>query len=133
MAIQSTRAAFAALRSDGTVVSWGNPSFGGTAYKGGPFVKAQQVKAIQSSEAAFMALHYDGSVTAWGNANCGGAARGLEIVALQATGNDSLGAVATLDAEGTVETWGSNSCGCGMSLQGIAAIQASASVLSLSL
>ena len=49
--IQSTRAAFAALRSDGSVVSWGNPSFGGTAYKGSGYVKAQRVKAIQSSEA----------------------------------------------------------------------------------
>ena len=76
-----------------------------------------------------MALHHDGSVTSWGNANCGGLMGANGIVALQASGNDTMGAVATLDAEGAVETFGSKRCGSGVTLQGVREIQASASVM----
>lgn len=61
----STERAFTAIKNDGTVVSWGNPAYGGDSsgvdFSGG-------VKAITSSQnnRAFSALKNDGSVVTWG-------------------------------------------------------------------
>ena len=52
--------AFAALKSDGTVVSWGDPNFGGTAPAG-----LSGVTQIFSNDYAFAALKSDGTVVAW--------------------------------------------------------------------
>ena len=57
--------AFAAVRVDGSVVTWGTPVHGGDCSK----VKAQltvDVQSIYSTEAAFAALKADGSVIVWG-------------------------------------------------------------------
>ncbi|MCH2535314.1 MAG: hypothetical protein MK008_12800, partial [Bdellovibrionales bacterium] len=55
--------AFAALKNDGSVVTWGAPSYGGYSddkdFSGG-------VKSIHATVSAFAALKADGSVVAWG-------------------------------------------------------------------
>ncbi|CAE7388359.1 MCAT, partial [Symbiodinium pilosum] len=68
--LASTHTAFALLRCDGSVVTWGS------AYQGGDSVafqsKLQDVVKIYSSDYAFAAVRADGSVVTWGNACAGG-------------------------------------------------------------
>lgn len=59
--IFSNENAFAALKNDGTVVTWGNPFYGGDSSK----VKLVDVKTIFSNEGAFAALKNDGTVVTW--------------------------------------------------------------------
>ena len=68
--IQSTERAFAAVRSDGSVVCWGMPEYGGESSS----VQAQlkHVREIQSTKYAFAALLEDGRVVTWGHAFYGG-------------------------------------------------------------
>jgi len=62
--------AYAALRSDGTVVVWGNPDTGGdSSAVASELVK---VKSIHGSGSAFVALKEDGSVVTWGDEINGG-------------------------------------------------------------
>ncbi|MCH1500297.1 MAG: pentapeptide repeat-containing protein, partial [Akkermansiaceae bacterium] len=69
--VAATRNAFAALKNNGSVVTWGNDSNGGDSSEviskllGG-------VDAIYANNEAFAALKEDGSVVTWGNAECGG-------------------------------------------------------------
>ena len=67
--IFSTGSAFAALKDDGTVVTWGDTSLGGTAPTG-----LGGVTQIFSTGRAFAALKGDGSVVAWGDSSNGGTA-----------------------------------------------------------
>ncbi|MGY3945715.1 hypothetical protein, partial [Aeromonas tecta] len=62
--------AFAALKQDGSVVTWGSTGSGGDSSA----VQAQltNVKAIYNAQGAFAALKQDGSVVSWGNAGFGG-------------------------------------------------------------
>ena len=58
--------AFAAVRVDGSVVTWGTPAHGGDCSK----VKAQLtsgVRTVHATNYAFAALKADGSVVSWGN------------------------------------------------------------------
>src|SRR5690606_24389757 len=66
--IYSNSFAFAALRSDGSVVTWGDPSCGGldSAPEQVTTLNSGVVK-IFSNKKAFPALKVDGSVVAWGN------------------------------------------------------------------
>ena len=68
--IQATETAFAAVKSDGSVVTWGIPGDGGDAH----FVQDQlrNVQQIQASAAAFAALREDGQVVTWGDVFSGG-------------------------------------------------------------
>ena len=59
--------AFAALKNDGTVVSWGDSYSGGIAPAG-----LSGVTQIFSAGAAFAALKIDGTVVSWGNPSYGG-------------------------------------------------------------
>jgi len=95
-------AAFAALKSDGTVVTWGNDGFGGTAPAG-----LSLVTQIFSNYYAFAALKADGSVVAWGDSsNAGTAPTGLSGVT-QIFSTDS--AFAALKSDGSVVAWGDSS------------------------
>lgn len=68
--IQASGAAFAALRGDGKVVTWGDSARGGdSSLVRGQLVKVQQ---IQASTSAFAALRADGVIIAWGAPDCGG-------------------------------------------------------------
>ena len=68
--IQATDKAFAAISTDGSVISWDNPDDGGDC----SVVQDQlrNVRQIQATECAFAAILADGSVVAWGNRGHGG-------------------------------------------------------------
>lgn len=69
--IFSTNTAFAALKTDGSVVTWGDHRYGGDSSA----VEAQlssDVQTIFSTKRAFAALKIDGSVVTWGRADGGG-------------------------------------------------------------
>ena len=59
--ISSTFEAFAALRSDGQVICWGDPFFGGNGTE-----RLENVQSVEGSQTAFAAVRKDGTVTAWG-------------------------------------------------------------------
>eukprot|EP00435_Cladocopium_sp_Y103_P008843 s1486_g2.t1 len=66
----STYAAFAALLSNGSVVAWGNPCFGGDSSP-----VQQQLQSVQRAYAngyAFAAIMPDSCVATWGEPNFGG-------------------------------------------------------------
>lgn len=69
--------AFAAVRTDGSVLAWGDPQSGGDTAA----VSEQlfgDVKRIYSTSRAFAALRADGSVVAWGDPECGGDTTGVK-------------------------------------------------------
>lgn len=109
--IYATQSAFAALRADGTVISWGD------LLRMGSSLNAVQssltnVKSIQSTEYAFAALKNDGTVVSWGDPELGGdssavSAQLTKVVTL--TSNKY--AFAALKSDGTVVTWGMKSKG----------------------
>jgi hypothetical protein len=94
--------AFAALKSDGSVISWGNKDYGGVAPSG-----LTAVSQIFSTGTAFAALKSDGSVIAWGGSG-GSAPEGLTGVS-QIFSTD--GAFAALKSDGSVISWGDSSYG----------------------
>ncbi|MEY4802591.1 MAG: hypothetical protein RLZZ274_1322 [Cyanobacteriota bacterium] len=101
---QANGSAFAALKSDGTVVAWGDAKNGGTAPTG-----LGGVTQIFSAGSAFAALKSDGSVVSWGDTKNGGTApTGLsgvtQIFSTQL-------AFAALKSDGTVASWGDSSSG----------------------
>ena len=63
--IFSTEAAFAALKSDGTVVTWGYSNSGGDSSSVASQLNSGVTK-ISSTDGAFAALKSDGTVVTWG-------------------------------------------------------------------
>jgi ribosomal protein L30E len=130
--IFSTGSAFAALRVDGSVVTWGDPSFGGDSSVShydskGNLVKdysvAKQldgtidVKQIFSNNGAFAALRVDGSVVTWGSIECGGDSSSVakqldgtidvtQIFSSTPGGEGGSDAFAALRTDGSIITWG---------------------------
>jgi hypothetical protein len=94
-----------ALRSDGTVMSWGHPAR--TAVPG----DLSNVVAIAAGDGQNLALKSDGSLVAWGapsNAQLTNVPPGLSnIVAIAAGDSHNL----VLRADGTIYAWGSNFSG----------------------
>ena len=123
--IYSTSSAFAALRSDGSVITWGASRAGGdssavTSQLNGtvPVVKIFSAEGLASSGSAFAALRADGSIVAWGNVDFGGDASAV-ATALNGTINvisvsSTLGAFAALREDGSVVVWGGNNYGNGI-------------------
>ena len=121
-AIYSTRESFAALKEDGSVVTWGYAYSGGNSSDVANELK-NGVKAIYSTESAFAALKEDGSVVTWGNEGKGG----IEAIAdllnnkyIDISYNLKSGvkaiystdfAFAALKEDGSVVTWGDNENG----------------------
>ena len=93
--IQATNGAFAAILEDGSVVSWGNASFGGDSsavrdqIRGLQQIQAarnadlggddsavryhlRMVQQVPATNGAFAAILEDGSVVSWGNSDFGG-------------------------------------------------------------
>ena len=70
--IQASKAAFAAILTDGWVVSWRHQEYGGDS--GAVQDQLKGMHQIQASKVAFA----DGSVVAWGNPGYGGDSRGVE-------------------------------------------------------
>jgi len=114
----STNNAFAGLKSDGSVVTWGDINYGGN-YTGVHL--NSNVVNIFSNYCAFAALKSDGSVVTWGDINYGG---NFSVVTYDANWNliytsiasnlssgvvnifSNYGAFAALKSDGSVVTWG---------------------------
>ncbi|WP_341886561.1 putative Ig domain-containing protein, partial [Synechococcus sp. UW140] len=99
--------AFAALRPDGTITSWGDSTYGGFGASGVP-TGAGYVQIAQTSR-AFAALRYDGSIQAWGDSDYGGlgAPSGTGFTRLFSSGY----AFAAMKADGSISTWGTDIAG----------------------
>ncbi|MFZ6725397.1 hypothetical protein ACO0K2_07855 [Undibacterium sp. MH2W] len=109
--IYATQSAFAALLTNGNVISWGDLQRMQTSLNA---VQSSltNVKNIVSSEYAFAALKNDGTVVTWGDPTVGGDS---SSVASQLTNVVSITAnkyaFAALKSNGTVVTWGMASKG----------------------
>ena len=66
--IQASSQAFADILDDGSVVTWGDPQYGGNSSA----VHARNVQQIQASRYAFAAILGDGTCVTWGHADGGG-------------------------------------------------------------
>ncbi len=103
--------AFAALRADGSVVTWGNRSYGGDSSAIAAKLDGTiDVTQVFSASQAFAALRADGSVVTWGDPFNGG---NSSTVAAQLDGTIDVTQVfsaslafAALRADGSVVTWG---------------------------
>ncbi len=93
--------AFAAIKNDGSVISWGNINNGGIAPS-----DITDVTQLYSNKFSFVGLKADGTVVAWGNQLNGGVSpAGLkDIKSIFSTES----AFAALSADGTVTAWGNN-------------------------
>lgn len=80
--IVGTRQAFAALRPDGSVVTWGHEDYGGTSkITGGGFSSiniasylngTRKIKEVYSNPRAFVAVYDDNTFVTWGDRELGG-------------------------------------------------------------
>jgi hypothetical protein len=69
----STDYAFAALRADGSVVTWGDGAYGGNSSAVATQLDGTiDVTQVFSTALAFAALRADGSVVTWGGGDVGG-------------------------------------------------------------
>ena len=118
--IASTPNAFAALKTDGSVVAWGSPGTGGDT--SGLIDEdldgsVSAVREIFSNNNSFAALRADGSVITWGISAFGGNSSSVEnkikttthadfqqVTSIVATGS----AYAAIRADGSVVTWGNS-------------------------
>jgi alpha-tubulin suppressor-like RCC1 family protein len=62
-------AAFAAILTDGSVVTWGHKNYGGDSSQVQDQLK--NVQQVQATGTAFAAVLADGSVVTWGKPDCG--------------------------------------------------------------
>ena len=124
----STGGAFAALKDDGSVVTWGRPIFGGNSSSVSSQLSSG-VTQIFSNGNAFAALKNDGSVVTWGGHyqpngkyfygyNGGGDTSAVKdkltsgVKTIFSTGQ----AFAALKNDGSVVTWGAEGAGGGGSI-----------------
>jgi len=114
--IASAGTAFAALRSDGSVITWGLGIFGGDSSSVSSALDGSiSVSSIYATDRAFAALRSDGSVITWGSSIDGGDSSSvssaldgsISVSTIYAT--DS--AFAALRSDGSVITWGLGSYG----------------------
>lgn len=115
--IYSTSGAFAAVRADGSVVTWGISNWGGDSSSVASKLNGTiDVTQIYSTETAFAAVRVDGSVITWGVEFSGGYSSSsvagkldgtIDITHIYSTGD----AFAALRADGSVVTWGSQYSG----------------------
>ena len=105
--IFSTGYAFAALKSDGSVVTWGDSDYGWNSSSVSSRL-ASGVTQIFSTSSAFTALKSDGSVVTWGHSDYGG--NSSSVSSRLASGVTQIfssgGAFAALKSDGSVVTWG---------------------------
>ena len=113
--IYGTGLAFAAKRSDGSVITWGSSTYGGDSSS----VSAQLasgVDVVSSTYGAFAAKKTDGSVVTWGDSSSGGDSS--SVSAQLASGVDVVYYAgipfffgASKKTDGSVGTWGSSTYG----------------------
>ncbi len=97
--------AFAAVKADGSVVTWGDPNSGGDS--SGVNVSSD-VSEVFSSTRAFAALKNDGSVVTWGDSNYGGDSTAVAFELSEGVVKlfSSDRAFTALKEDGSVVTWG---------------------------
>ena len=111
---------FAALKSDGSVVTWGQTT--NNINRGGNSSSVQNqltnVNAVYSSAEAFAALKNDGTVVPWGRSGFGGDGMPSSLSSTSASGFSKVVNIAStvyafsaLRENGTVVTWGNTSYG----------------------
>merc|ERR1712187_817698 len=71
MGVFASKQAFAALKHDGSVVTWGNPMMGGDSRSVARHLLSG-VQHIYSTDGAFAAVKIDGSIVTWGPPAFGG-------------------------------------------------------------
>ncbi|MGL5299065.1 MAG: Ig-like domain-containing protein, partial [Plesiomonas sp.] len=104
-AIYSTAGAFAALKEDGTVVTWGSKTAGGNSST--VTADLTNVKTIYSNDFAFAAVKNDNSVVTWGGEENGGNSSAVaDKLTHVKTIYNNLAAFAALKENGSVITWG---------------------------
>ncbi|MDA9251095.1 cadherin domain-containing protein, partial [Flavobacteriaceae bacterium] len=111
--VRSNRYAFAALKSNGSVVTWGDSSNGGNSSTVSNSLSSGVVKILSYETGhAFAALKSDGSVVTWGDSNYGG--NSSSVSGLNSGVIDvicSSRACAALKSDGSVVTWGDSNYG----------------------
>ena len=101
------RYAFAALKTDGSVVTWGASDYGGDS---SGVDLSSGVSQIFSNQTAFAAVKTDGSVITWGNSN-GGDSSGVDLSSGVSQIFSTNNSFAALKTDGSVITWGHSSFG----------------------
>ena len=103
--------AFVALKTDGSVVAWGNSNYGGTGPAPSSVTAANSgVVAVYSTFYAFAALKSDGSVIAWGESGNGGTTPGNVSSGVVAVYSIDT-AFAVLKNNGSIVVWGNEAYG----------------------
>ena len=105
--------AFAFLKKGGSVVTWGDSSYGGNSESVSSDL-TQGVVEIFSNYGAFAALKEDGSVVTWGNIRYGAdpgnissdLQRGVKKIFSNSYYSGDVGSFAALKEDGSVVTWG---------------------------
>lgn len=112
MQVWGNEGAFAALKSDGSVLAWGDPGQGGGGANGDERLPAglKNVISIATTQYAFCALMADGSILGWGDQDHGGSylPKGVSGVRRIFTTQYSF-CVLTFDEK--IFAWGSESSG----------------------
>ena len=105
------RYAFAALKTNGQVVTWGIPSYGGDPGSASNQLSSGVVEIFSANE-AFAALKSNGSVITWGSGNGGDSSAVSDQLSSGVTDIFSTyTSFAALKSNGSVITWGSASGG----------------------
>jgi len=110
--IFATNGAFAALKNNGRVITWGDSDFGGDSSNVNSDLQSD-VKTIFSSWSAFAALKTNGSVITWGYPEYGGDSSDVssDLQSDVKTIFSTYGAFAALKTNESVITWGDYECG----------------------
>ena len=108
----STKAAFAAMKDDSSVVAWGDSQYGGRSSVSSAL--SSQVANVFANLHAFVALKFDLSVVTWGSHSYEGSISSSTAVLLDSNviwvvGSET--AFAALTNDGSVVTWGNNTGG----------------------
>ena len=109
--------AFAVIRSDGSVITWGNAAAGGDCSAVSSLLDGKNpVFQIYSNSSAFAAVREDGSVVTWGDPLKGGLIPSSNATQLDGAVDvkrifSTPSAFAALRADGSVITWGSSDFG----------------------
>ena len=103
----SNEFAFAVVKDDGSVITWGDSDAGGNSSKVASDLQSG-VSQIFSTSSAFAALKDDGSVITWGNSDQGGDSSSVTLKLQSGVSQifSSVGAFAALKDDGSVVTWG---------------------------
>ncbi|CAE8656834.1 unnamed protein product [Polarella glacialis] len=109
----SSKAAFAALKADGSVVTWGQADYGGDSAGVHEQLRSGVQHLCATASGAFAALKDDGSVVTWGNPDYGGDSEAVQEHLRGCVQHvcSTEGAFAALKLDGSVVVWGASTFG----------------------